>query len=250
MIRGPEQALNLDNSTLQNRYETRFTFNERGQQLTRTLPLGFGPDGQQGTSDDPVDASDFTESFAYDDVDRLESEQIDEGNDGTNERTIDYLYWSTQQTFKDTQNGDGSHTTLQFSYDLQGRLAQVMTNSLNSAGTLTRQELVVYAYDAMGIRVSAHHSIDANPDPLVPNGFESSTTTEYLVDHHNFTGYQQVIRETEQDADGNVVKVIDYTFGHDEISQRVTEYDTAGNPISIAPHVFGHDGHGSVRVLY
>ena len=47
--------------------------------------------------------------------------------------------------------------------------------------------------------------------------------------------------------------VIDYTFGHDEIAQRVVERDNATptpNVISDTTHVFGHDGHGSVRVLY
>ncbi len=32
--------------------DTRFTFNNQGQQLTRTLPLGFGADGMFGTADD------------------------------------------------------------------------------------------------------------------------------------------------------------------------------------------------------
>ena len=34
--------------------DTRFVFNDQGQQLSRTLPLGFGPDGKFGTVDDPV----------------------------------------------------------------------------------------------------------------------------------------------------------------------------------------------------
>ena len=47
--------------------------------------------------------------------------------------------------------------------------------------------------------------------------------------------------------------VMDYTFGHDEIAQRVVERDNATptpNVISDTTHVFGHDGHGSVRALY
>ncbi|MEI2420492.1 hypothetical protein V6O07_09465, partial [Arthrospira platensis SPKY2] len=34
--------------------ETWFTFDGRNRQLSRTLPLGFGPDGIRGTGDDPV----------------------------------------------------------------------------------------------------------------------------------------------------------------------------------------------------
>ncbi|HEX6985901.1 MAG TPA: hypothetical protein VF170_11015 [Planctomycetaceae bacterium] len=49
-----------------NGHETRFTFDGRGNQLSRTLPLGFGEDGKQGTADDPA-AVGFTEEFRYDD---------------------------------------------------------------------------------------------------------------------------------------------------------------------------------------
>jgi hypothetical protein len=38
-----------------------------GEQLSRTLPLGFGPDGIRGTGDDPqLPEGDFTEEFRYD----------------------------------------------------------------------------------------------------------------------------------------------------------------------------------------
>ncbi|WP_456236734.1 RHS repeat domain-containing protein [Blastopirellula retiformator] len=58
-----------------------------------------------------------------------------------------------------------------------------------------------------------------------------------------------MIKETIYDDQGNVVKVIEYNFGHDEISQTVTEY-TGGVPGTPTTHIFGHDGHGSVKVLY
>ena len=53
-------------------HETRFTFSEEGQQLSRTLPLGFGADGmatvvQASSLPDIVDTLDFTEHFEYDD---------------------------------------------------------------------------------------------------------------------------------------------------------------------------------------
>ncbi|WP_182865203.1 RHS repeat-associated core domain-containing protein [Stieleria mannarensis] len=44
------------------------------------------------------------------------------------------------------------------------------------------------------------------------------------------------------------LKTIDYTFGHDEIAQRIVTDDGQGT--TDETHVFGHDGHGSVRVLY
>ena len=50
---------------------------------------------------------------------------------------------------------------------------------------------------------------------------------------------------------GTSPEQIDYTFGQDEISQRVREFDSSGNVTSDETHLFGHDGTtGSVRVLY
>ena len=58
--------------------------------------------------------------------------------------------------------------------------------------------------------------------PTIAVDIESRRRTEYLVDHQNFTGYQQVIKETLYDANtGTRVKVIEYTIGHDEIAQTV-----------------------------
>ena len=50
--------------------ETRFTFTDRGQQSTRTLPLGFGEDGIVGTADD-ASAPGFSESMTYDNLGRM-----------------------------------------------------------------------------------------------------------------------------------------------------------------------------------
>ena len=48
-------------------HETRFTFDAQGDQTSRTLPLGFGPDGQLGTADDNNrPEGSFTETSQYD----------------------------------------------------------------------------------------------------------------------------------------------------------------------------------------
>ncbi|EAQ77734.1 RHS repeat-associated core domain-containing protein [Blastopirellula marina] len=124
-------------------------------------------------------------------------------------------------------------------------MRQVVTKTFTS-GDLASNEQVTYDYDATGIRISSLHEVDSNLDDV----YESSTRTEYLIDPANFTGYQQVTRETTYDANGNVVKVIAYGFGHDEITQTTTTYDENGAVTSEETLVFGHDGHGSVRVLY
>ena len=58
----------------------------------------------------------------------------------------------------------------------------------------------------------------------------------------------RTIRETTTNSDGSS-EVIDYTFGHDEISQRIVADDGQGT-VTDETHIFGHDGHGSVRVIY
>jgi hypothetical protein len=109
----------------------------------------------------------------------------------------------------------------------------------NPSGTLLRRERTTYYYDHIGISVSAINVVDANGDGT----FETVTKTEYLNDPNNFTGYSQVLRETVKDANGNAIKQIDDTLGHDQIIQAVTENGTT------TVHIFATDGHGSVRVL-
>jgi hypothetical protein len=82
-------------------------------------------------------------------------------------------------------------------------------------------------------------------------GWESRTRSEYLNDARNHTGHSQVIGETEYDADTDfTAKTIDYSFGHDEITQTTQLYSPEGEPeCGPSTVVFGHDGHGRVRLL-
>jgi len=186
-------------------------------------------------------------TYLYDVNDRLVTESLDSDNDGATDQTTTYGYDHTQQTSKSVTDAlDSTLSTLSYSYDLQGRMAEVITETFTD-NVVTRRERVTYEYDSKGIRISALHEVDSEAD----GAYETRTCTEYLVDHHNFTGYQQVIKETEYDeVTGKVKKVVEYTIGHDEIAQTTTEFDADGNVLSEQTLVFGHDGHGSVRVLY
>ncbi|TWT32082.1 RHS repeat domain-containing protein [Blastopirellula retiformator] len=186
-------------------------------------------------------------AYLYDANDRLQTEERDVNNDSTVDVTTTYAYDHTQQTSKTVFDNSASQNTSQtsFEYDLQGRLYTATVTTYTS-GTASRIEKTTYDYDATGIRVSAKHQVDTDANGT----WDETTDTEYLVDHQNPTGYQQVIKETIYDDQGNVVKVIEYNFGHDEISQTVTEYNTAGQVTAQHTEIFGHDGHGSVKVLY
>jgi RHS repeat-associated protein len=79
-------------------------------------------------------------------------------------------------------------------------------------------------YDGDGNKVSETH-----------NG----TTTAYLIDTQNLTGYAQVVEEL---VNGNVVRT--YTYGHDLLNQ-----DQRISGTNWSATWFAYDGHGSVRQL-
>jgi hypothetical protein len=62
-----------------------------------------------------------------------------------------------------------------------------------------------YEYDHTGIRVAQTELDDVNNDGDFENiGTDTSERTDYLVDHHNHTGYAQVLEEMlDPDGDGN-----------------------------------------------
>ena len=165
---------------------------------------------------------------------------------GDVQSTTTHHYEGTQNIGKTEFEADGSvKSQTLMAYDLQGRL-EVTEISNYDDGTLQSRSRSTYDYDTTGIRVGAFREIDADGDGT----FESVTDVRFLVDHANHTGYQQVIRESHFDADGNLIKTVDYTFGHDELHQTVKEIDAAtGDVTSSRTDFFLHDGHGDVRAL-
>jgi RHS repeat-associated protein len=142
-----------------------------------------------------------------------------------------YGYDHTQQTSKNvTENGELVSTTT-YEYDLQGRMATVTIVTGN------RKEVTRYDYGADGIRVSAEHEI------YIDGELQSKIRTEYLNDSESLTGYSQVLRQTEYDAEGNIIKTTSYVIGHQRISQTI---ESNGEKVT---HYFTFDGHGSTRVL-
>ena len=112
-------------------------------------------------------------------------------------------------------------------------------------------EAITYEYDDSGIRVAKTELNDVNNDGDFDDvGTDTSTRTDYHVDHHNPTAYAQTVEEDTVDpSSGNTVSKKVYVVGHDEITQTTYEYDTSGNITGETTHTFLHDGHGSVRAL-
>jgi RHS repeat-associated protein len=69
------------------------------------------------------------------------------------------------------------------------------------------------------------------------------TTTRYLVDSNNHTGFAQVFEE--RDAYNQLL--MSYTLGHDVISQ--TPGNSTAYPVDITAELLA-DGHGSTRILW
>jgi RHS repeat-associated protein len=231
-------AESFDSSDNSLDYTDGYTFDLTGNRRVKTHDAGH--DG----------SVDETTSYNYDANDRLLAESLDRLV-GVDTLTA-YSFSGTQQTGKTsyaelTPSLNSRLSTLDFTYDLQGRLSVATATTFDgSTGTATRNERTTYGYDATGIRVSAMKEDDANADGT----FETRVHTEFLNDPQDFTGYSQVIRETHTDpATGQILKSVAYTFGLDEISQTTTEF-TNGQPSQSATLFFGHDGHGSVRVLF
>ena len=196
--------------------------------------------GNDGTIDEAI-------TYTYDANDRLLDEVLDSIVD-TNDTTTTYTYDQTQQTSKGVERTIDQLpvSAQQFTYNLQGRMASVVNEGFDSSGVLISRERTGYEYDSRSFRVELTNQTDTALD----GNFTLSSTTEFLASHRNKTGYAQKLRESKFDVNGNLIKKIDYTFGDDEITQRVREFDAGGSVTSDQTLVFGHDGHGSVRVLY
>ena len=86
--------------------DTRFTFDSRGRQLSRTLPLGFGLDGMFGTVDDATADLGFTEHMEYDTKGRMTLQTSFEGV------VTEYIYDDAEHgTGRVKENGTTRRTT-------------------------------------------------------------------------------------------------------------------------------------------
>ena len=190
-------------------------------------------------------------TYSYDANDRLVDEILDDLTPANADTTTTYTYDHTQQTEKTVTAGAITVSKQTFGYNLQGRMSSVVNDTFDGSGDLTARQRTRYEYDSKSYRVKLVNESDVVTNGVAADNWTTDSTVEFLADHHNHTGYTQTIRETKTNADGTT-KTVDYTFGHDEIAQRVVERDAtpAKNITSDETHVFGHDGHGSVRVLY
>ncbi len=176
----------------------------------------------------------------------IETFDWSEGN-----RTIEYTYDANgsieTKTTKATSTQDVIET-VEYEYNLQNRLkkqtvkdGQYPPNILSWTG---------YTYNESGIRVKSEHFDGTN-----------TTTTLYLVDSFNPTGYAQTIEETIEVSTSSVPQTktqIQYTIGDDIISQAKShwnwqdigggQYDWGFDTTDATQYLL-YDGHGSTRQI-
>ncbi len=174
--------------------------------------------------------------YVYDANDRLLTETKDDLTAANEDRFTEYAYDHTQQTGKTVYEGlDDTGTKLSETtntYNRQGRLAKVEIDS-DGNGDLERRE--EYEYDDRGIRTAKTETVDTDSDGDLAD--ETPQRTEYLVDHHNPTGYAQVLEET--DANQQLITK-SYTIGHDVFAEAIA----VGQVRRMLK-----DGHSSTRLL-
>jgi RHS repeat-associated protein len=191
-----------------------------------------------GNNNGTQDNSDYVTMYQYDLVGNRTSKVLDAVGTA-NDLSIVYGYNALDQLNTETAIGTGAYTNT-YTYDLNGSLIQ-KTRSVSNPGT------VKYVYDVRN-RLS---SLDANANGGNPDAGDTNyayddagnrvqsavvggSTTNFLVDSNNPTGYAQVLEE----KNGSTVNLA-YLLGSDVIAQA----DSAG------PAYMVYDGHGSTRML-
>lgn len=191
-------------------YTDRFAFDLTSNRLSYTRTDNDGNDT-------------YTTTYAYDDNDWLLTETKTHANDSNLDRHTAYTFNDAgDQTGKTVYKGqDASGTVIETrtqAFGPNGRLEQV---TINTGGNTTTVDCT---YSEAGFRVQT----------IVDDG-TTATTTRFVFDANNPTGYGQVLEE--RDASGN--PTITYTLGRDVLTQATTS-----GPASGVNHLL-YDVHGS-----
>ncbi len=191
-------------------------------------------------------------------------------------RTVTYVYDNLYRLTGETIAGDPSATpqngTISYTYDAVGNRTQMQstvpaipaglffydsndrlsTDAYDAGGNTTGSGGVTYTYDFENriIGTNTNISITHNGDGQRVRKVVGSTTTTYLVDELNPTGYAQVLVETIQAPGFVAAQPRQYVYGLDLVSQRRFIPSCANCTVgSFEVRYYAYDGHGSVRQL-
>jgi RHS repeat-associated protein len=206
-----------------------------GTALLGSFAYGLGSAGNRTSLTETVNSTGRNYAWSYDKLYRLTNENISASPGGS----ISYLYDSAGNRTSRSSSVSSVPTTT-YSYDPNDRLNSDIYdangNTTNSAGNSYGYDFenrlayynilgAIIAYDGDGNRVSEQ---------------VGATTTFYLVDSHNPSGYPQVLEELQPVNQGPTNLSCAYTYGLSLISQRQP---------GVSTNFFVYDGHGSTRLL-
>ncbi|MEL7267771.1 MAG: hypothetical protein AAFP69_23585 [Planctomycetota bacterium] len=228
--------------------ETWFAFDDDGRQISRTLPIGFGPDGVRDTDDDAVlPEGDFTERFTYDSDGRQHTHTSFEGivtenlYDEITGRLWAMNYYANADDFAAGLISQRDET----SFDALGRttswtrysareptaLAAGLSASTSDAFTATRTEET--HHDARG-RITAEISPEGtleysyNTDgqrtatAIYPSGVDYQLTNPDRITHYGYDTFGRLQTVSEDSTPSNTADAFQVAARH--------TYDLAGRP--------------------
>ena len=172
-------------------------------------------------------------TYDFDANDRLLDEILDDLVDNSKDTTTTYTYDHTQQTSKTVTAASQTVSKQVFGYNLQGRMSSVVNEGYTS-GTLSSRERTSYSYDSKSFRVELVTETGTATGTIANETWTLESSTSFLADSHNHTGYTQTIREVKTNADGTT-ETRDYTFGHDEIANMSSHAIRAAPSLATKP---------------
>jgi RHS repeat-associated protein len=191
-------------------------------------------------------------SSTYDVNDRLLQQTVADNGTVDQRTTYDWGITSGNPVGVTEQLGDTVTTAAgtlisrqALSYSDQGELASAVNESYDASGALTERTRVSYQYDAEGLRILATDATDTT----LNGTFATEGLTQYLFDPHNLTGLAQALVETHENAAGQAIERVTYSFGLQQITQTTTQLDPSSANVSSQTVTFLQDGNGSVRAL-
>ena len=175
-------------------------------------------------------------AYTYDSLYRLKSETVS-GDPASGNGNVNYTYDAVDNRLSRNSTLAGVFSATS-AYDANDRLT---SDAYDANGNTRSANGISYTYDfenriktANGGAVRFVYDGDGNRISETAGG----TTTKFLVDDLNPTGYSQVMDEL---VDGSVTRT--YAYG----LQRISEDQLVSG--SFVPSFYGYDGHGNVRFL-
>ena len=234
---------NVLSTTAANGVQSVYTYNSMDRMLQMTHSKGGGTLGSYTHTFDPTGRRlSITENtgrvtaYTYDSLYRLKSETVS-GDPASGNGAVNYTYDAVDNRLSRNSTVTAIPTTTS-AYDVNDRLT---SDSYDANGNTRSASGLSYTYDfenriktANGGAVRIVYDGDGNRVSETING----TTTKFLVDDLNPTGYSQVMDEL---VDGSVNRT--YAYGLNRISE-----DQVVNG-SWAANFYGYDDHGNVRFL-